>query len=207
MRKTPHLLSTWLTEVSSAAGSSHVQRKHISRNHLQLITDLLGEVKRINTQRRRGRRTMCVVKARPSYHVTEKLTGSHVANFHVPPCLPLQPEAVWARVQLFHLFTQEPLNAQRPVRTKWYDTSRAPQSGSSCAGEVWIIYRLYTRRRDAKTRRLQGLCARCVCACQFMRSHSSGTLRSRALNDLFQCCLMRPSLLLQTLRKINVLNS
>lgn len=207
VHKNPRSLSTWLTKVSSVARSSHVQCKHISWNHLQLITDLLGEVKRIDAQWRKGRIVTWGAEARPSYHVAEKLTGSHVANVHIPPCLPLQPEAVWARVQLFHLFTQEPLNAQRHARAKWYDISHALRSGSSCAGEVWIIYRLYTRRRDAKILRLQGLRARCMCACPFMCSHSSGTLRSRAINDLFQFCLLQPSLLLQMFLKINVFHS
>lgn len=38
-----------LTIVSTAALSTHVQRKHINRDHLQLIIDLQDDIKQIDT--------------------------------------------------------------------------------------------------------------------------------------------------------------
>lgn len=52
-----------------------------------------------------------IMRVSPSHHITEELSGSHVSNLHVLPRSPVQSEAVRARVQLFHLFTQEPINA------------------------------------------------------------------------------------------------
>lgn len=43
-----------LTEVAAAALPAHVQRKHISRDHLQLIIDLRGNIKQIDTHYRKS---------------------------------------------------------------------------------------------------------------------------------------------------------
>lgn len=51
---------------------------------------------------------LCVIlHVCPPHHITNELSGTHVSNFHAFPRLPVQSQAVQARVQLFHLFTQE----------------------------------------------------------------------------------------------------
>ncbi len=67
---------------------------------------------------------MCEVCA--AHHIAEKLSGSHVSNLDVLPRSSVQSEAVQARVQLFHLFTQESLNVQQPVCTESPNIFHAP---------------------------------------------------------------------------------
>lgn len=45
----------------------------------------------------------------PPHHITEELSRSHISHFGILSRYSVQSEAVQARIQLFHLFTQEPL--------------------------------------------------------------------------------------------------
>lgn len=57
--------------------------------------------------------TVWMMHVGPSHRVTEELCRSQESNLHVLPRWPVQAEAVRARVQLFHLYTQEPLMLSR----------------------------------------------------------------------------------------------
>lgn len=50
-----------LTKVSTAARPAHVQRKHINWDHLQLIIDLQGDIKQINTHLLKEHKTKSAV--------------------------------------------------------------------------------------------------------------------------------------------------
>lgn len=52
--------------------------------------------------------------SRPPHHIGEGLRSGGVSYLRALPGAPAQSEAVQARLQLLHLFTQEPLNMQQP---------------------------------------------------------------------------------------------
>lgn len=59
--------------------------------------------------------TLCVrVCVCPPHQISEELAKSHVSNLNILSHLPVQSKAVQARVQLFHLFTQESLMFSSP---------------------------------------------------------------------------------------------
>lgn len=60
-----------LTQVAAATLPAHVQRKHIRRDHLQLIVDLRGDIKQIDTRYRKSgymKRSRGIVRVSSPHH-------------------------------------------------------------------------------------------------------------------------------------------
>ncbi|TNN83047.1 hypothetical protein EYF80_006654 [Liparis tanakae] len=87
------------------------RRKHVNRDHLQLIVDLQGDIDTRSTKEQSVRMTSpcAALRVRPPHHIAEELARGQVPDLHAQPRSPVQSEAVRAGVQLFHLFTQESL--------------------------------------------------------------------------------------------------